>query len=442
MNVIIAAFGVTGDVHPMLGLGRAIAGRGHRVTFVSNARFETLARGVGLEFAGWEPPRPHLPERSPLLHRVSWAARAFARWNLRRRVITGPMRWLYEFIEREVQAGETIVVAHSNSFGARIAREKLGVPLATAHLQPALFRSDYDAPGLPVPDGSGPISRAVRSLAWRAIDLQVDRVVTPPVNHFRAELGLPPISRPFNKWVHSPDLVIGLFPAWYGQPQPDWPSNVHYAGFPLFDESGQRDAIQEVDAFLGEGPPPLIFTAGTLSRMSRRFFETSVEVCRYTGQRGLLLAGGERLIPNDLPTNVRHFAYVPLSKLLDRSAAIVHHGGIGTTALALAAGVPQLVVPFADDQPDNAARVQRLGAGLMMSRVGYRLKAVSRALNYLLTSPDVAAACRSAAARVRSQPPLDQVCRLIEQAGLSDPSCRPAPGRTNLPQHRAAPGGN
>ncbi len=91
---------------------------------------------------------------------------------------------------------------------------------------------------------------------------------------------------------------------------------------------------------------------------------------------------------------VRAFNYVPFSKVLPRAAALVHHGGIGTTAQALAAGVPQLVVPFAHDQPDNAARVRRLGVGDFLLPRRYRVGVVLQSLRRLLASSTVRENCR------------------------------------------------
>ena len=191
----------------------------------------------------------------------------------------------------------------------------------------------------------------------------IDALLAPETNAFRAELGLPPVSRLFDRWLHSPQRTIGLFPEWFAPPPPDWPPNVVLTGFPLWDESGVRGPSSELEEFLGAGEPPVVFTAGSAMTQAQRFFQVSAEVCRATGRRGLFLTMFPEQLPAPLPDGVRHFDYVPFSAVLPRSAVLVHHGGIGTTAQALAAGVPQLVVPAAHDQPDNAVRVRRLGAG-------------------------------------------------------------------------------
>lgn len=428
MNILVISFGGGGDVHPMAALGQALLERGYHVCFVSNPYFEPLARKLGLEFAGYmRGVKPSSRDRR-LVHALtgaSWIARGFARWHTRKRVITETMREVYQLIERRYVPGETVIVAHTNAFGARIAQEKLGVPLATVHLQPAVLRSRHDAPGLPLPDGDKLVPRCLRRLLWASIDFCSDRIVMPDVNAFRAELGLPPVRRPFAGWVHSPELVLGLFPEWFAPPQPDWPPNTHLTGFPLFDEGSIREMPAELEAFLEAGAPPIVFTVGSFARRSRRFFEVSVEVCRRMGWRGVLLAPSRDLVPEGLPETLRYFDYVPLSALLPRAAAIVHHGGIGTTALALAAGIPQLVAPFADDQPDNAVRVERLNAGTAVRRADYRLETVVRKLGHLLESKETALACRSAAERIRQQRPLPEACRLIEElAAAPRPSSR------------------
>jgi rhamnosyltransferase subunit B len=424
LTVFVISFGGPGDVHPMIALGQALRQRRHRVIFISNPYFEELARRLDLEFTGFGSAQ-HLvhsmhgatqrscgtgPARVPP---GRYLAQGLDRWRRRSRGVLGTMRWLYEEIEREHIPGETVLVARGNAFGARIAREKLGIPLATVHLQPAMFRSEYDAPGLPVPDGSGLWRRLARRSLWAAIDMYADWLLLPETNGFRAELGLSPVRRLFSKWIHSPDLVLGLFPDWFAPPQPDWPPATHLLGFPLFDERGMREVSAEFESFMNAGEPPVVFTAGSFHRNSRAFFETSVGVCPRLGIRGLLLSASPGCIPANLPERVLHLPYVPLSTVLSRASAIVHHGGVGTAGLAFAAGTPQLVVPFTDDQSDNAARIERAGAGIRLPLAAFRQEAAPR-LKELMGSQRIAEACRSLASRMSERNPLAEATRLIE----------------------------
>jgi UDP:flavonoid glycosyltransferase YjiC (YdhE family) len=148
-----------------------------------------------------------------------------------------------------------------------------------------------------------------------------------------------------------------------------------------------------------------------------RFFRESVEVSRALGCQAVLLTTFREQVPSSLPPDIRHFGYAPFSQLLPRAAAFVHHGGIGTTAQALKAGVPQLIVPMAYDQPDHAARVVRLGAGLCLSTKRYRASRVVARLDRLLKDAQIKTRCAEIASRFSGTSPLERTCDLLEELG-------------------------
>jgi UDP:flavonoid glycosyltransferase YjiC (YdhE family) len=201
---------------------------------------------------------------------------------------------------------------------------------------------------------------------------------------------LSPVRRLFRWWL-SPDLVIGLFPGWYAAPQPDWPQQLRLAGFGRFD-GARAELPADIRAFCEAGPPPIVFTLGTGMTHAADFFRMAVSTCDALSSRGLLLTKYATVIPSHLPAGVRHCAFAPFRQLLPRCGAVVHHGGVGTTAAALEAGCPQLVLPLAWDQPDNAARVTRLGAGLTLGSRRRSSRHMSDALARLMT-PAVGARC-------------------------------------------------
>ena len=131
-----------------------------------------------------------------------------------------------------------------------------------------------------------------------------------------------------------------LFPEWFAPPQPDWPNNLVQTGFPLWDERTDAGLAPEVKEFLDAGEPPIVFTPGSANIFGKRFFGAAIEACQRLGHRGILLTRFPEQIPDRLPSGVRHFDYIPFSLLPPKAAALVHHGGIGTTAQALAAGSP------------------------------------------------------------------------------------------------------
>lgn len=145
----------------------------------------------------------------------------------------------------------------------------------------------------------------------------------------------------------------------------------------------------ELLRFLDEGPPPIVFTLGSAAvRVAGDFYRESVAVAKLLQRRAVLLVGNDQNRPKEpLPEGIVAFNYAPFGELLPRAKALVHQGGVGTTGQALRAGIPMLVVPFAHDQPDNAARITRLGVGRTISRSNYKAGRVAKELRELLLNP-------------------------------------------------------
>ena len=393
MHVLLVPFGSHGDVHPFIGLGHALRARGHRVTFVVNDYFGPLLRGLGF------------------VNEPVGEAELFARalqdpdlWHPRRsfgvvaRYVVEHARLAYPILQRLYVPGETVAVGGSLAFAVRLAQEKLGLPAATVHLQPGTLHSDVQTPvypGLAVPRWW---PRRLKRVFFNLVFLKmVDPHLAPSLNAFRAELGLPPVRDVFRTWMSSPERVLGLFPAWFGPPQPDWPPRMTLLGFPLYDERDASPLDSDLDAFLSAGPPPIAFTPGSANQHGHTFFQAAVDACARLGQRGVLLTRHPEQVPTGLPDGVRHVAYAPFSQLLPQVSALVHHGGIGTSAQGMAAGVPQLVMPLGHDQFDNAARMGRLGVARTLVPRHFRGPAVASALKTLMDAPEVAASCRAVA---------------------------------------------
>jgi UDP:flavonoid glycosyltransferase YjiC (YdhE family) len=154
------------------------------------------------------------------------------------------------------------------------------------------------------------------------------------------------------------------------------------------------------------------------------FFRTAVAACDALGARGLLLTKYPDVIPTRLPPRVRHVAFAPFRQLLPLCGAVVHHGGVGTTAAALESACPQLVLPLAWDQPDNAARVAGLGAGLALGSRRRSSKHMSHALARLMTL-EVGDRCRAIASRAGGENGLELAATWVEElAGMAKSGAR------------------
>jgi len=389
MRVLISATGSYGDIFPLVAIGRDLKRRGHDVFFFASSYFTPLVERSGLTAVGIGPPEAYEAViRHPDAFHPRKGIRLIARTNLEY------LPEVYRRMDEQIVPGETIVIGSTLAFGSRLFQETRSVPTATVHLAPSIFRSAFAPPRF---EESGILEKfppfANRALFYVMDRLVVDPTFCPGFNRFRAGLELPPVKRLFGDWIHQADVDVGLFPSWFAEKQRDWKGNIHLTGFPLEDGSRSGETLSEEAArFFDSSKRPVIFTAGTAATTETRFFEESAEACRLAGIDGIFLTRYREQIPRDLPGNVRHFDYLPFSLALPRVRALVHHGGIGTSSQALAAGVPQLVRPLAYDQFDNAHRLVRIGAARLLSPTRYRAAAVAAALEELTGSEAVRAA--------------------------------------------------
>ena len=409
LRILIAALGSHGDVHPFLALGQALRQRGHDVRFIAPAIYEPLAESLGLRFVPIGTPQwfEYFTTKAEIWRPV----RGF---QILAQVVVKLLEPYYQAIVANHQRGQTVLAFSSLVLGGRVAQEVMGIPAVSVHLSPTILRSTQNPARTPPVPVSASLPRWWNRLVFQAVDaLVMDRAVGKAVNGFRRRLGLPPVKRLFNAWVHSPDRVIGLFPDWFAPMPPDWPRQTVLTSFPLYDESDITPVDPAVEEFLAEGPPPVAFTPGSAMRHGERFFAEAVQTCRILGCRGVLLSRHAQHVPSNLPPEIRHLPYVPFSRLLPHCAALVHHGGIGTAAQALAAGIPQLVVPMAHDQPDNAARLKRLGVAEILPARRFSAARAAAALK-LAMDDSHHAACISSKHRLAAENPLAKTADIIE----------------------------
>jgi UDP:flavonoid glycosyltransferase YjiC (YdhE family) len=412
IKFIFVPLGSSGDVNPMVWLARLMAAREHDVVVVIQAGMIEHARRANLNgVSTGSKEQQESVVRNPAVWHPLWGfevlAQHFAGWA----------REMLPAIVAEIVPGRTVLVGAGIAFAARIAAEVRHVPLVTAQLQPAIFSSAYDMPVFM--RGFEAVKRwpmwLRRVVMWLSHH-QVDRILARPVNRLRAEWGLRTRARGIlHSWACSPDLVLGLFPEWYAAPQPDWPPQTVLTRFPLYDETAERPVPPEAEAFLTAGPAPILLTPGSLNAHARQFFAAGVEACRLLHRRALLVTAFKEHLPVQLTDGTAHFDFLPFSRVFPRCSAVMHHGGIGTCAQAMSAGVPQLIMAMAHDQPDNAWRTRQLQVGDYLYPGRFHAAEVARRLERLLQSTQVTDACRRTRDRIAGQMPPDAVADLLER---------------------------
>jgi rhamnosyltransferase subunit B len=408
-TILLCTIGSAGDVNPFIGIGHHLIKRGFRVVLITSPYFETQARSAGSEFFGLGSIEDYQSIiQNPDLWDPDKGFKVFAE-----SVVFPIMEPAYEIISG-FDPSETILAAQGQFLGAHIAHEKLGFPFITIHLTPAAFRSAYEFPLLPA--WMPPFLKRGFFNLFDALVL--DQLFAPRINRFRQSLGLPPVRKIFDRWTHSPQLNLCLFPNWFAEPQPDWPPQTRLTSFVYYDRrNGHEDIPEELNKFLSTGSAPIIFTPGTAMKHANQFFLDCIEACQLLGRRGILLTQHPEQLPAKLPQDIQHFAYLPFSRILPRAAALVHHGGIGTIAQAIAAGIPQVIRPMAHDQPDNAARVEKLGIGLTLSPKKSNAATLAEKIRKLITSKSVLDRCKTYAQRIDPEQALHETSTVIEAFG-------------------------
>ncbi len=397
-HVLLVALGTAGDLYPFLRIARDLLARGHRVTLLGLQAHAAIVERAGVPFHGLGTEEEY---RATLDHPDVWHPRkGFA-------VLWAGMRERIDTLPDHVAAlppGEPVVMlAHPLALvGAALARTRRpGLRIVAAWLAPANLRSVHD----PLTIGPLRIPRWLplgwRRWLWARVDAGVvDPVAMPDINAARARHGLAPAQHFVAHLQDVPEAHLTLFPRWFAPTPPDWPRPLGEGVFPLHDPHAAAPLPPALAQFLREGSAPLILTPGSGNRQAHRWLARAVQAARRLGRRAVLLTPHREQVPAALPPEMLWLPYVALPTLLPQSAALVHHGGIGTTAEALRAGVPQVIVPLAYDQFDNAARVEALAAGAMVrgGAAGARPRALAATLRRVLDSATIRAGCARAAA--------------------------------------------
>ena len=358
-RIVITTWGSYGDVYPFIGLALALRDRGHELVLAMPALYRENVEREGLRFM---PIRPDIS-----IHDREMAARimdpATGPQMLFGEVIVPSLTHSHADLTNAVDRADLLITHPAVPAGPIVAEERR-IRWASAVLAPMSFFSVSDPVVPPPAPWIQPwLARSTslsRTFLW--MTNHITRAWADPIQQFRVARGLARGSNPILAGQHSPHLVLALFSRVMATAQPDWPANVCVTGPSLY--NGPDLPLPEpLTRFLNEGSPPVVFTLGTSAvSAAGTFYEISARAAEQLGQRAVLLVGPYvQNRPSQAGPDVHVAEFAPHAALFARASAVVHQGGAGTLHQALVNGRPMLVVPHAHDQPDNAARVTRLG---------------------------------------------------------------------------------
>ncbi|HVX11022.1 MAG TPA: glycosyltransferase [Pirellulales bacterium] len=420
-RVVFTAIGSLGDLHPYLAVALGMQVRGHEVIVATSRCYQEKVESLGLGFRPVRPDSDWIADRQTMRRYM----------DLRRGLIRLAREWalpsLHDSYADTLAAveGADLLVSQV-SLAARLVAEKTGIAWVSTIHMPLFFFSACDLPLLPIAPKVFERLRFLGPAFWGpvlAFSKRTTRFLARPWYALRTELGLPPTDDNPLGDCHSPRLVLALFSKMLADRQPDWPPQTVITGFPIYDRHGSAELPPDLLRFLDDGPPPIVFTLGTaVSVDAGSFYEHSAAAARLLGRRAVLILNHPANRPRDLPAEVVAFDYARFSALFPRAAAIVHHGGVGTTGLAMRSGRPMLVMPVAWDQPDNAARVRRLGIARVISRRRYTPQRVAAELRQLLTEPGYAQRAQQVAEQMRHEDGVEAACNALENLSAAEPA--------------------
>jgi rhamnosyltransferase subunit B len=386
-KIVLAGIGTKGDLFPLLAVGSELAQRGYACDLLTNQGYGELARRHGL---GFHPVT--VPQSNNLVS---------IQENLDGHVLPS-YATTFEYFRAQRASGEGLLVVNLDECSAsNVMCELYRLPLCRIVLAPSKFNSVY-RPAWPLNKKlKGPLPITYQRYRLPQIYARMDQApsLLDRINPFRARCGLPPLKR-FSEINRPVSRRLGFFPEWFGPRQPDWPDNLDLLGFPL--PESKAGLPPELTAFIEREGKPLVFTPGTGVVDVQSFFDDASRCCGRLNRPGVFLSPHYRPAEPGPGSRIFHAEFVDLQPLLQRSALLVHHGGVGTTARALEAGIPQIIRAEAYDQPDNGDRVAALGVGAFFEPGHYDFERLVQSSDSLLRSPDV-------------QRRLDQLSRQIAQ---------------------------
>ncbi|HEX2945545.1 MAG TPA: glycosyltransferase [Clostridia bacterium] len=362
MKITIVTAGSRGDVQPYVALGAGLRKAGFSVHMPAAEEFREIITENGLEYIQTNSVNPRefvnnlkMKSAAQSKNKLSFIRTVFKELEP---LIKGVFNETWEACQ-----GSNLIITTLGAMGASDSAEKLGIPCIHTMVLPVCPTSEFHSPFVPDFFNLAPYNKLTHELteqiAWQPLRKEL--------NIWRKDiLGL----KPQNFWgaykkIYSSEapVLCGFSPSIVPKPE-DWPDSINITGYWFLDEPEGWKPPKDLEVFLSSGAPPVYIGFGSMvDKEPERITQIALEALRLSGQRGIISSGWNGLGSEKLPDSVLRVDSIPHAWLFKRMAAIVHHGGAGTTAAAVRSGVPSIVAPFFADQPFWAQRISELGAG-------------------------------------------------------------------------------
>lgn len=415
MQITVFAAGSRGDIQPCIALSRGLTQAGYRVRLAAPQDFAAFVESHGVDF---------YPLRGDVQQiMASDTGRKFmetAGANPIKSILA--MRTLIAPIVRSMSddaytacrdADALICLGVFSAFGHAIA-QALNIPVMNTEPAPLLPTRAFPAPSWPIQRNLGGAHNYLSGLLMLSVIWLWYR---PFIRQFRQRLGLPSLSVAGQyRALRAAPMLSAYSPSVISHPT-DWPDGAHVTGYFFLDDPNDWQPPSALKAFLEAGDPPVYVGFGSMAGSTpERRAGTVLEALARSGQRGLLLTGWGGLRTESTPDNVFVLDSAPHSWLFPRMAAVVHHGGAGTTAEGLRAGIPTVIVPFVFDQPFWGAHIKAMGLGpAPIPQKSLTADRLADAIKIAVTDPGIRQRAASCGAAIRAENGIDNAVSLVKQ---------------------------
>jgi sterol 3beta-glucosyltransferase len=416
MKITMMAFGTRGDVQPTIALGKALQARGHHVRLIASRNFTGWIEGHGLEAAAARVDIQAVMMGEGGQDWVEFGNNPIRQMRVMKKLLAEHGLGMMHDSWSACQDAEVIFSNFTSDIYAVSIAEKLGARHISTPLQPALVATRYGmaVTQAPLPDRVSVVNYLfgkwlIEPFSWRLLG--------PINNRFRLEtLGLPPQTYQENRrGLRRMLIVLGYSP--HVVPLPgDWPANIHAAGYWFLDEDQEWQAPGALLEFLTSGDPPVYVGFGSMGgRDPIAMTGLIVDAVMRTGRRAVLQSGWAGMGAPQLPASIYLLGAAPHRWLFPRMSAVVHHGGAGTTAESLRAGVPAVIVPHLADQPFWGARIAALGVGPRpIPRDKLTAENLSAAIRQAVEDPNMSQRAADLGAMIRAEDGISAAISIIE----------------------------